>query len=59
MSHTEKVVHDLESTGPRGVVHSCNICHHGVFGGSMVFEERDDGNDTRGRNIDRELIFPD
>lgn len=59
VSHAEKVVDDLEALVARGVVYGCYVGDHGVFGRCVVFEEGDNGDDTRGGDVDRELIFPD
>ena len=59
MTHAEEIVNDLEAVASCGVIDCCDICHHGVFGGSVVFEEGDDGKDAIGGDIDCELVFPD
>ena len=59
MSDTEEVVYNLESVGSRRVIHGRNISYHRVLGCRVIFEEGDDRENARWRNVDCELVFPD
>ena len=58
MSDTEEIVDDLESIAPCGIIHSCYVRHHRVFGSSVVLEKRYDGDNASRRDVDGELILP-
>lgn len=52
VANTEQVVDDLESLVLGRVVDGSDIADLGVLGGGVVLEEREDGNDTLGRDVD-------
>ena len=58
MSYTEQVIYHLESIVPCGIVHSRDICHHCIFGGSMILEEGYHRYYTGRRYVYGELVFP-
>ena len=53
------VVDNLEALVAGGVVDSGDVADLGEFGGGVVLEEVEDGEDSGGGNVDDELIFPD
>lgn len=59
MSDTEKIVDDLKPIVLCGKVHGGDVCDHGVFGSRVVFQESEDGDDTRRCDVDAQLILPD
>ena len=59
MSDAEKVINDLEPVASGGIIHSCDVRHHGVLSCCMVLEEGHDRNDAGRRNVDCEFVFPD
>lgn len=59
MPDAEHVVDDLEALVSGRVVYGSNVGYHGKLGGGVVLEELKDGQDARGRDVDRELVFPD
>ncbi len=59
MSHAEQVVDDFEAGIAGRVVHGGYVRHHGVLGRGVVFQEREDGDDAGGGDVDCELVFPD
>lgn len=59
VADTEHVVHDLESLVLGGVIDSSNVRDLSVFGSGVVLEEGEGGDDTGGRDIDGQFIFPD
>lgn len=58
MPHTQKVVHNFKSLTLGRVIHSSNICNHGIFRGGVIFQKRHDGKNTRWGNVNGELILP-
>lgn len=59
VSDGKKVVHDLEALVLGGVIYSSDIRDLRVFSSCVVLEESEDRDDTRGRDMNGELIFPD
>lgn len=59
VANTEQVVDDLESLVLGRVVDGSDIADLGVLGGGVVLEEREDGNDTLGRDVDGQFVLPD
>lgn len=59
MPDAEEVVDDLEALVLGGVIHCRDICYHCVFGRGVVLEERNNRDDTGGRDIDGEFVLPD
>ena len=55
----EHVVDNLEALVLGGVVDGGDVGDLGVFGGRVVLEEGEDGNDAGRGNVDGELVLPD
>lgn len=58
VAHREHVVDDFESLAASGEVDCGDVAHLSEFGGCVVFEELEDGNDTLWGNVDGEFILP-
>lgn len=54
----KEVVDDFKALASRRIVYPCDVRYHGEFCSGVVFEKRDDWNNTGRRDIDCELIFP-
>jgi hypothetical protein len=54
----EHVVDDLETLVASGVIDSGDVADLGEFGGGVVLEEVEDGEDGGGGDVDDELILP-
>lgn len=52
MADGEQVVDNLETLVAGGVVDSGDVADLGELSGGVVFEEREDGKDTVGRDVD-------
>lgn len=59
VAYTEEIIDNFKALAPGGVVDGGDVSHRGELGGGMVFQERDDGNDARGRDVDGQLVLPD
>jgi hypothetical protein len=59
VANGKHVIDNLEPLVFRRVIDGSDIADLGEFGGCVVFKEGKDWNDTRGRNVNGELIFPD
>jgi hypothetical protein len=58
VSYTEHVVYHLESLVFGRKVNGRDVRNHRVLGRGVIFEEGENWNDTRGRDVDNEFIFP-
>lgn len=52
MAHGEQVVDNLETLIAGRVVDGGDVADLSEFGGGVVFQEGEDGNDTVGRDVD-------
>lgn len=59
MSHAEEIVNNLESLITGREVHCGDVGDLRKFGGSVVLKEGEDGDNTRGGNVNRQFVFPD
>lgn len=59
MTNAEQVVHDLEALVLGRIVDGSDVRDLGVFRCAVVFEEGEDGYDTRRRDVDGQFVFPD
>lgn len=59
VAYGEQIVDDFEAVGAGGEVNGGDIHHRGEFGGSVIFEECEDGNDAGWGDVDCELVLPD
>lgn len=58
MPDAEEIVYNLKPVAFSWVIDGCDIGHHRVFSGCMVFEKGHDWNDTCRRNINCEFVLP-
>ena len=58
VTDAEKVIHDFEALISCGVVHGRYIHHRSIFSRRVVLQEGDYGEDTGGRDVYSELVFP-
>ena len=54
----EEVVDDFEARVAGWIVHGGDVGYAGEFGGGVVFEEVEGGEDAGGGDVDCELVFP-
>lgn len=59
VAYREHVVNDFETLAAGGVVYGGDVADLSEFGSGVLLEKGEDGNDTRGRDVDGEFIFPD
>jgi hypothetical protein len=52
VTDAEEVIDDFEARGFAWVVYRGDVTDLCVFGGGVEFEEREDGDDGRGRDVD-------
>ena len=58
VAHGKHVVDDLEALVFAWVVDGGDVADLGVFGGGVVFEEGEDGDDARRGDVDGEFVLP-
>lgn len=58
MAHTQQVVDHFEPLVTRGIVDRSDVGHLCEFGRGVVLEKVEDWKDSRGGNIDDQLVFP-
>jgi hypothetical protein len=59
VSNGEHVVDDFEALVLGGVIDGCDVRNLGVFCGRVVLEKRYDRDNSRGRDVDGQLVLPD
>ena len=59
MAYTQEIVHDFESVLAGREIHGCDIRNLLELGGGVLFEEGDDRENTSGRDVDGQFVFPD
>ena len=59
MADRKHVVDNLEALVAGRIIDSGDVADLGEFGGGVILEEVENGEDSGGGNVDDKLIFPD